>query len=184
MIEISEKTIRELEEPRITGAPEMMSRRALVQFTDGVTLGLGSDVKGDSFAVIADCMMSGHYYPDEIIRFEGQFRRDRRDLRVGDRVLQLARLPFLPGYRTRTVVEISFAERSESRCKIGYYTTSRHFAKGWWQATLSLESGELTLLVECQAQPQSLVYWFAIPVARRMQLRAMNAAMLRFASWM
>ncbi|MEI7577454.1 MAG: DUF1990 family protein [Armatimonadota bacterium] len=181
MIEISEKTLLGLEKPTVTGAPEMMTGRALIEFNDSVVMGLGDSQS--LFDQIADHMMRGDYYPPEIIVFEGEFRRERRDIRKGDRILQLARLPFLFGYRTRTVTEISVAERRENYCRIGYYTTSRHFAKGWWQATLKWEDDEYTLMVECQARPQSLVYWLAVPVARYMQERARKAAMSRFATW-
>lgn len=182
MIEMSEKTLLELEKPEVTGAPELMKGRALVQFNDDVTISLGHGP--GLFDRIAEHMMGGHYYPPEIILFEGRFRQEGRDLRKGDRVLQLARLPFLFGYRTKTVTEISVAHKTETSCQIGYYTTSRHFAKGWWQATLTNLDGEISLNVQCQARPQSLVYWLAIPVARYMQQRARKAAMLRFASWM
>ena len=160
----------------------MLKGRGWVQFDDCVTLALGNDPA--LFERIANHMMSGDYYPPEIILFEGAFRRERRELRKGDRILQLARLPFLFGYRTRTVTEISVAERSENFCRIGYHTTSKHFAKGWWQATVQFREYEFTLTVECQARPQNLVYWLAIPVARFMQERARKAAMSRFRSWM
>lgn len=160
----------------------MMTGRALVQFNDSILMGLGNI--DETFEKIADHMMSGDYYPPEIVFFEGEFRRAGRTIRKGDRILQLARLPFLFGYRTQTVTEISVAEKTERYCTIGYYTTSRHFAKGWWQATVQWEEDEYTLRVESQARPQSLVYWLAIPVARYMQQRARKAAMLRFASWM
>ncbi len=183
MIEINEKTFIELEQLRVSGSPEQMNGRGLVQFNDALTVGLGADPGGEGFRKIADCMLNGNYYPDEIIRFDGRFREEGRELRVGDRVLQRALMPFLFGYRTESVVEISVADRFEYECKIGYYTTKRHFAKGWWQATLILEADELRLVVESQARPQSLIYWLAIPVARYMQLRARKAAILRFRSW-
>jgi hypothetical protein len=184
MIEISEKTFKEIETLKVTGSPEQMKGRSLIQFNDSLTMGLGPDPLGEGFTKIADCMMNGDYYPDEIIRFEGRFRQESRTLRVGDRLLQFARFPFLPGYRSQTVAVVSVAERTDRECKIGYYTTSRHFAKGWWQATLSQEEDELVLLVQSQARPQSLVYWLAIPIARFMQVRARRSAILRFASWM
>jgi len=182
MIEMSEKTLIELEKPEVTGAPGMMLDRALVQFDDDVTISLGDDQQ--LFDRIADHMMSGNYYPPEIILFQGRFRTEQREIRKGDRILQLARLPFLFGYRTKTITEISVAERTANHCQIGYYTTSRHFAQGWWQATLTRSGAEITLNVKCQARPQNLVYWIAIPVARFMQERARKAAFSRFHSWM
>ena len=184
MIETIEKTYSWLDRPPVSGHPSMLKDRAIVEFIDDVTIQLGTDFERNLFSRIADLMMHGSYYPDEIITFDGRFRQERRELKAGDRVLQLARLPFLFGYRTRTVTEISVAERTDCRCVIGYYTTTQHFAKGWWQATLLFDPNQgLTLNVRCQARPQSLLYWLAIPIARFMQERARRAAMSRFLSW-
>lgn len=181
MIEMSEKTLTELETPPVTGAPEMMRGKALVEFLDDKSINLGTSQA--LFERIAELMMSGEYYPDEIIRFTGRFREEARDLQRGDRVLQLARLPFLLGYRTRTVAEIFVAERTETQCQIGYYTTKKHFAQGWWRATLTKRDSGIRLNIKCQARPQSLIYWLFIPVARFMQERARKAAFSRFLSW-
>lgn len=148
-----------------------------VHWHDKKTVDLGSDPDGSRFEKIADLMLSGDYYPREVIQFYGRFRDEKRDLKVGDRVLQ--RFVFM-GIVLWSAVEIWLAEREAERCAIGYVTTSYHHGRGIWQAHLERVEGRLRLTVQSTSGPQSWLFWLALPIGRAQQLRAREEAIRRF----
>jgi hypothetical protein len=159
-----------------TWDPVTGGRRPAVAWDDDLTVDLGPDMDGHRFKDIADLMVTGRYYPPDIILFH---RPTDAPLRVGERVLQQA---FCRGLSLWSMVEIFLAERTEDACRIGYVTTAKHHGRGIWQAHLSRGNGRLSLRVFSTAGPQSFWFWIGLPVARYLQLRARRKALERFRS--
>lgn len=154
-------------DPVAGGAP------CIVCFRDDKTFDLGIDEDGSRFGTISGLLMAGNYYPPDAVRFDGRFRDEHRNLRVGDRVVQRAPLfGKLGGPLVRSVAEIYVADRQPDLCTFGYVTTTQHLARGIWTAQLTLKEARLTLRVSSTASPGSLLYWLGVPCARWLQLRA------------
>ena len=157
--------------------PVTGGRRAWIRFEDDRTY----DLSGCSFNAIADRMMSGQYYPPDAVRFSGRFADERRTLRVGDRVLQVAPLLGVDaGPKLFSSVEIFVAERAENYCKIGYVTTEFHFGRGIWTAELTQDGNALRIRVKSTACPNSWLFWLGLPFGRALQLRARRRAIEEF----
>lgn len=171
----------EAENAERTWDPEKGGKRAWVCFDDDKTYNLGADPDGHRFKAISRRMMSGHYYPPDAVRFSGRFQEEGRDLSRGDRVVQQAPLfgklggPLMP-----SGAEIYVAEATDTRCKIGYVTTSIHFGRGIWTAELTRTNGTLSLHVWSTASPASWAFWLGLPYARYLQLRARRRAVEEF----
>lgn len=161
--------------------PVKGGRRAWVCFDDDRTYDLGPDPEGSGFDRIATKMLSGDYYPPDAVVFSGKFRTEDRVLRVGDRILQCARmLGKLGGPKLYSSAEIFVAEREAGRCKIGYVTTQFHFGRGIWSADLTLKDRQLSIRVTSTASPNHWLFWIGLPVARFLQLRARRRAIEEF----
>ncbi|MFI5384879.1 MAG: DUF1990 family protein [Fimbriimonadales bacterium] len=142
---------------------------------------LGPDPDGKRFREISKRMLSGRYYPPDALEFFGIWMDENREIRVGDRVLQRARLiPFLPRPALWAMTEVFIADRTDTTCTIGYLTTARHFGRGIWKATLTLDAGRLMLALDSQSGPQSWLFWLGLPVARFLQHRAWRRAFEEF----
>ncbi|HLK16043.1 MAG TPA: DUF1990 family protein [Fimbriimonadaceae bacterium] len=161
--------------------PVAGGKRAWICFEDDETYDLGADPDGVRFEEIARRMLSGDYYPPDAVRFDGRFRREGRELRSGDRVVQQAPLlgrlggPLLP-----SAAEIYVAEKHQDQCKLGYVTTTIHFGRGIWTAELTRAEGRLSLRVWSIASPRSWLFWLGLPYARYLQLRARRRAVEEF----
>lgn len=162
--------------------PVQGGRRAWVYWDDSIEADLGPDPSGERFRRIRDAAIRGDYYPPDAVRFFGRFRTENRALRVGDRVLQRARvLPLLHWPIVWSVAEIVVIEDEPSRIKIGYVTTNRQHARGAWSAELRLREGVLSIQVQSTASPRSALFWLGLPLARWLQLRARRRALEEFA---
>jgi hypothetical protein len=139
---------------------------------------LGEDLDGGRFTLIAQQMMNGRYYPPDAIEFFGPWIDEKRELRVGDRILQRARLlPFAPYPALWAMTEVYVAEWTPLSCTLGYVTTARHFGRGIWTAKLAHSPrSHLILTIEAQTAPQSWLFWVGMPVARWLQKRAWGRA--------
>jgi hypothetical protein len=164
-----------------TWHPTKGGKRAWVCFEDSLTSDLGDDIDGACFEALADRMQSGDYYPSDVIEFFGEFRTEKRFLRLGDRIVQRAKLfPKIPSLVIFSVAEIFVSERTDEYCHVGYVTTNKHFGRGIWQAKLTRVGSELELCVESTACPGSLAFWLGLPIARYLQLRARRRAIESF----
>ena len=181
MREREDKLQEKAENATLTWDPVKGGKRAWVCFDDFKVYDLGPDADGHRFAEIAKRMMSGNYYPPDAVVFGGRFRKEGRELRAGDRVVQQAPLfgklggPLMP-----SSAEIYVAEREGDRCMIGYVTTSTHFGRGIWLAELIRSDGRLQLTVQSTASPRSWLFWVGLPYARFLQLRARRRAVEEF----
>lgn len=148
-----------------------------VYFTDREERSFGPDPDGAIFGLISRRMMGGQYYPSDVIEvfWEGD---ESGVWKAGDRVLQRVGMPF--GFSLWSMVEINLAEKTDDVCRIGYLTTAYHHGRGIWQATLSRVDGEVKMVVEGTACPQSWLFWIGLPYARYMQRRAWRKALDRF----
>jgi hypothetical protein len=156
-------------------------KRAWVCFDDFLETEIGEDPTSVIFEALVARMMTGNYYPSDVIEFFGEFRSEGRDMRVGDRIVQRARIiPFVKNWFIYSVAEIYVCERNDDSCKIGYVTTNRHFGRGIWDATLRREDGKLILTVKSIASPGSIAFWMGLPYARWLQLRARRRAVESF----
>jgi hypothetical protein len=124
------------------------------------------------FEATADRWVCGKYYPEDVIRFS--FEGDQ--LQVGTRILQ--ELKIFSAITLFAMVEITVCERTEHECRIGYVTTSRHFARGEWCARIWQEpdSSELGFEVKAVTCPSSFWFWVGLPIARYYQMRAWRKA--------
>ena len=146
-------------------------------FTDREERSFGPDPQGDLFKLISGRMLSGQYYPPDVIEvfWEGD---GSGFWKPGNRVLQRVRMPL--GLSLWSMVEINVAEKKDDVCRIGYLTTAYHHGRGIWQATLTRVGSELKMVVEGTACPQSWLFWIGLPYARYMQRRAWRKALDRF----
>jgi hypothetical protein len=160
-----------------TWDPVHGGRAAFIHWNDHRLVNLGEDPDGARFREISARMLSGRYYPDEAVQFHGDFRKEGRDLRAGDRIAQFA--PIALGAGAWSVAEIYVATRTDDFCQIGYVTTNRHHGKGKWTCTLRRLGGALELEVEGIAMPYSPWFWLGLPVARYLMKRAWRLGIAR-----
>ena len=160
-----------------TWDPVSGGNRPLVCWDDDLNVELGADPSGSRFDSIADRMIHGDYYPADAVQFFGMFRDESRALTSGDRVLQRAAIGPFPLW---SMAQIFVATRTPNCCHIGYITTTRHFGRGIWQASLTRENGLIKLHVWSTAGPGSVLFWLGLPVARYLQLRARRRAIEEF----
>jgi len=167
----------------LTWDPVKGGKHPLVCWDDEKTYELGSDPEGTRFTAIRNRMMTGHYYPPDVLEFFGDWIEEQRELRPGDRVLQRARLfgPF-PNPCLWAMTEIFVAEADVDTCSIGYVTTKHHFGRGIWRATLTRPEGRLSLTVRSTAGPGSFWFWIGLPIGRALMLRARRRAVEAFRS--
>lgn len=168
-LHMDEKVIRRFDAYRRSGLtwhPETGGRRPLIAWDDDVTTDIGPDPDGSRFRTMADQMMTGRYYPAEVIIFH---RQRTGPMSPGERILQQA---FVLGVSLWSMVEIFAAEQQEDFCRIGYVTTSRHHGRGVWEAVLTRTGARLSLRVKSTSGPQSAWFWLGLPIARSVQLRA------------
>jgi hypothetical protein len=170
----AERRLERWSDAPLTWDPVRGGKRPLVCWDDDATYDLGEDEHGARFEAIKARMLSGRYYPPEVIEFYGQWQKEGRDMRPGDRVLQHVRLFGIVSLWAMT--EIFIAESSDSACTIGYVTTKRHFGRGKWQATLTRVGQRLSLRVQATAGPGSFWFWLGLPVARWMMVKAWKSA--------
>lgn len=174
-----EKRFEKYQSAPLAWNPDKGGKEAFICFKDSLTTGIGPDENG-RFERIAEEMLSGCYYPADAVTFYGRFRDDHRHMKAGDRVLQ--RAPIFFGHNVWSMVEIYVAEKTDQYCRIGYVTTTKHHGRGIWTATLTREGGELKLLVESVASPNSFLFWIGLPYARFTQLRARRRGIENLAS--
>ena len=161
--------------------PTEGGRRAWICFEDDKTYDLGQDPTGARFKKISKMMLSGNYYPRDVIRLSGNFKTENREMQIGDRLFQKAPLLLrLGGPWLKSAVEIYVASQTPNECEIGYVTTQMHHGRGIWNAILTHENNRLTLRVKSTASPNSPLFWLGLPLARTMQLRARRRAVEEF----
>ncbi|MEI6882676.1 MAG: hypothetical protein WCK82_15250 [Bacteroidota bacterium] len=154
---------------------------ALIRFSDDLTVDLGDDSTGQRFETISKLRRGRRYYPSDVIRFYSPNIEANQNLETGENILQIFRLlPFSWFPEMYSMAQIFVSESTENTSTIGYLTTSKHFAKGWWKAELKRCENKLTLRVRSEAMPGSLLYWIGMPVARYLQLRARRNAIEQF----
>lgn len=150
-------------------------------WNDFSVTGFGVSPSDSTFQMLCDRMLSGHYYPPDAIECFGLWQDENREIRPGDRILQRARLiPWIPSLALWAMTEVFVAERSPTRCELGYVTTERHFARGIWQAVLEYGEDELQLTIQGTTAPASLWFWLGLPLARYLQRRAWRRAIDEF----
>lgn len=157
------------------------NRRPLICWVDERRKMLSKAQDAKAFAAVADRMLDGRYYPPDAIDFFGLWMDEDRPIRVGDRILQRARLlPFAAWPVLWAMTEVFTAERTNSTCTLGYVTTRRHFGRGEWRAKLTQTPEGLELEVNSTSGPYSWLFWLAMPIARTLQLRAWRRAFEEF----
>lgn len=162
-------------EARLTWDPVEGGRIGPVCFLDEKLYDLGEDADGSRYAEITKRMLSGHYYPPDVLTIEGDFQHEAREIRAGDRLIQISRpIPFGP--QLATVTEVFIANRGVAETRFGYVTTNLHYARGIWEARLTRVDGRLKLHVRGTVCPSSFLFWIGLPIARYIQKRAWRRA--------
>jgi hypothetical protein len=161
--------------------PVTGGRRPLVCWEDDYTFDLGADTTGQRFHEISEKMLTGFYYPSEVIRCYGDWTVENRRIKPGERMVQKAViLPSWEGVGLWSMTQIFAAEQTEDTCTLGYVTTKRHFGRGKWQATLVRDDGTLKVHVRATAGPGSFWFWLGLPIARWLMVRARKRAVEEF----
>ena len=171
-----------LKDAPLTWHPVDGGKRSWPCFEDALTADLGDDPHGHRFAIIAERMINGHYYPPDAVQYFCEAHDAGRSLKPGDRVLQFAPfLPFLPNFLGAwQMVEIFVASKNADEARLGYVTTAKHHGRGIWESVLRREDGKLTMTVTSTTCPRSWLFWLGMPVARLLQLRARRRAIEEF----
>jgi hypothetical protein len=165
----------------ITWDPVRGGRKSWAFREEVVVEDVGPDSDGERFAKIGRRMLTGLYYPPDVMDAFGLWDDESREMRIGDRILQRARLlPFSRWPVLWAMTEVFIAEMTESTCILGYVTTRRHFGRGLWKSTLRREQGRLSLTVESTSGPGSWLFWLGLPFARLLQRRAWSRAAEKF----
>ncbi len=164
-----------------TWDPGAGGKKPPICWEDHLTWTLGEDPDGLRFVEISDRMLTGHYYPRDVIESFGLWTDEGREIRAGDRILQCARLlPFSAWPALWAMTEVFVAARTTESCYLGYVTTQRHFGRGIWRANLIRARDGLTLEVISTSGPQSWLFWIGLPIARFLQKRAWRRAAQEF----
>ena len=169
----------DIESYPLTWHPDKGGKRGPIVFQDDVTKPLGPDPTGTRLQKLKDLILSGHYYPQTVIRFTPT----ETPLKAGTRIHQAA--PIIPGIPwpvATGITEIFIADETPNSLHIGYVTTARHHARGIWQAKIERnpQSTELTIRVWDTVIPHSFLFWIGLPWARFLQQRALYSAINRF----
>ncbi len=180
-----------------TWHPEAGGKRAWLVFEDDKTYDVGPNT-GDRFEEVCNRILGGNYYPNDAIVVDGDFRKEGRLVRKGDKIFQSAPLfGRFGGPKLKSVVEVFLAERSKATtsfaeelnrgkkpvpryCHFGYVTTKKHHGRGIWQARLETTNSRLNLRVWSTSMPNSIWFWLGLPIARCLQLRARRRAIEEF----
>lgn len=158
--------------------PGQGGKVALLSWNDSLTKDLGEDSDGSRLQELGTKLLNGHYYPDDVIEFFGEWQDEGRLMRAGDKILQRAHLAF--GIKLWAMVEVFVAEMSDDVCRLGYVTTQKHFGKGQWEIVIRRNGSRLRLEVSAISGPGSFLFWIGLPIARYYQMRAWRKALSSF----
>jgi hypothetical protein len=84
-------------------------------------------------------------------------------------------VPLFPGFAPIALpatTEIHHAERTEDSVRFGYLTTTSHYGKGAWCATVTRADGRLRLRLESRMTPLHPLALLGLPIYRWYQKRA------------
>lgn len=140
---------------------------------------LGPDHDG-LFARAVDSLLRYQFYPPSVMHFTGDFVRENRQLRFGDRVLQ--RIHVIPGVLdTVTMNRVTSTLAEPNRIGFTYTTTEHQLEMGEWTATvLRKRDGQVALVMYSVSKSGPKMPGWAKPFARTFQLRAHRLGMEYF----
>lgn len=181
---MDDQTLRKIERAEsaeLSWHPEHGGRKSWLVFEDDKIFDLGPDPQGKRLDEVMDRTLHGRYYPADAVEVFGRFALEGREIRVGDRLVQKARLfGRWGGPLFSASVEVYVSQKAEDRFSFGYVTTRLHHGRGVWRADFSLVDGNLRLCVRSTSMPSSFWFWIGLPVARYLQLRARRRAVEEF----
>lgn len=131
-----------------------------------------------AFARARDTLLGYRFYPDSVMVRRTAFEDAGRAARVGDRLglgLLLPNLPGLPPFLLPAIVEVAAIGDDAESARFGYRTTTRHYGRGEWVATIRRAGDRLELAVDCHVRPSRWFVWLGLPLYRRFQLAAFRA---------
>ena len=141
-------------------------------FRDHRSFDLGADAPG-RLERLTDRLLRYEFYPPHVMRHRTTF--DGRHATVGDRIGMTLLVDLFPGYAPIALpatTEIFEAERGPDHATLGYRTTTRHYGKGAWSATLRRDAGRLTLTITSRMTPLHPLAVAGLPIYRWYQKRA------------
>lgn len=144
-------------------------------FRDARPFDLGPDAPG-RFEALAGALLRYRFYPPSVMVHRTTF--PDRHARVGDRIGMTLLVPLLPGlppFGMPATTEVIVAEAAADRAAFGYRTTTAHYGKGAWSATLTRADGRIRLLVESRMTPTHPLAVLGLPLYRFLQKRAHGA---------
>lgn len=141
-------------------------------FRDARPFDVGPDEPG-RFDALADALLRYRFYPPSVMIHRTTF--PDRPARVGDRIGMTLLVPLFPGMPPLgmpATTEVHVVERAADRATFGYLTTTAHYGKGAWCATLTRAEGRIRLMVESRMTPTHPIAVLGLPVYRFYQKRA------------
>lgn len=138
------------------------------------------------FAHAADLLLRYEFYPTSIMSHVSDFSREKRQMQVGDRIVQringLGLIGIPSSLMNGLTMNVITAVIDEPRRKgFTYATTQAHAEMGEWSAGIQWRSDNaLILTISALARPAYSVPRFFHPVMRRGQKRAHQLGMAHF----
>lgn len=152
-------------------APTRDVEEARAFFRDDRTFDLGLDRPG-RFDRVADALLRYRFYPPDVMRHRTTF--PDRPAKVGDRIGMVLLVALFPGYAPialPSTTEVDVAERDAEHVSFGYRTTTAHYGKGAWRATVT-RGERLTLRIQSRMTPTHPFAVLGLPIYRWFQRRA------------
>jgi hypothetical protein len=140
-------------------------------FRDNRPFDLGPDAPG-RLAALGDALLRYAFYPPHVMRHHTTF--EGRHARVGDRI-GMTLFVDVPGFSPLALpatTEVFRAELDDDHAAIGYLTTTSHYGKGAWCATIRRVNGRIGLTIESRMTPMHPLAVAGLPIYRWYQKRA------------
>jgi uncharacterized protein (UPF0548 family) len=140
------------------------------------------------FAHAADLLLRYQFYPTTMMRHVSDFSREKRLMRVGDRIIQringlgLIGIPFslIDGLTMNIIVAVTDQARRKG---FTYATTQAHAELGEWSAAIEWQADDsLVLTINTLSRPAYEVPRLFHPIMRRGQKRAHQLGIAHFKS--
>jgi hypothetical protein len=114
-------------------------------------------------------------FPEKIMQFSGQWQAERREIRIGDIIVQCARLP-LGWFRGVFAVRVLNVRRSANSCILSYGTLVGHAEQGMSTFTLKRIDEAVSFEIETFSRPALLLAQLVAPLTRAYQQHCTNLA--------
>lgn len=141
-------------------------------FIDHYEVMIGHDETGIIFNKACDQLMRYRFYPETILSFESDFKKENRWVKTGDRILQRIHV-IRPVVDVLTMNEISEVVNEANMKGFEYVTTVKHGEIGKWSVKLEWkEDKNIIIKIHSVSKPGRALPGFLHSWVRRFQLKA------------